>query len=99
QEVSAQGTDNTYVYGLDLISVTDRTGAQTYFLSDGLGSTANLTNGAGTTTASYSYDVFGGMRSETGTGAAANEFRFTGEQRDRQISSQFYYLRARYYDP
>ena len=49
--------------------MTDRTGAQTYFLSDGLGSTANLTNGADTTTASYSYDAFGGMRLETGTGA------------------------------
>ena len=59
----------------------------------------DLTNGAGTTTGSYSYDIFGGMRSETGTGAAANEFRFTGEQRDPQISSQFYYLRARYYEP
>ena len=39
----------------------DRNGAQTYFLSDGLGSTANLTDGARTTTASYSYDIFGAM--------------------------------------
>ncbi len=99
QEVSGQGTDNTYVYGLDLISVTGRTGSQTYFLSDGLGSTANLTDASGNTTASYSYDVFGAIRSENGTGAGANEWRFTGEQRDRQGNRNFYYLRARYYDP
>src|SRR5207249_4744255 len=98
-ELNGLGTNNTYVYGLDLISVTDRTGSQTYFLNDGLGSTTNLTDGAGTTTASYSYDVFGAMRSESGSAASGNEFRFTGEQRDRQISRQVYYLRARYYDP
>ena len=32
-------------------------------------------------------------------GAAANEWRFTGEQRDPQANRNFYYLRARYYDP
>jgi RHS repeat-associated protein len=68
-------------------------------LSDGLGSTANLTNGASATTATYSYGVFGAVRCESGSAAPANEWRFTGEQRDRQISRQFYYLRARYYDP
>jgi len=45
--LDGHGTDNTYVYGLDLISVTDRTGAQSYFLYDGLGSTANMTAGSG----------------------------------------------------
>jgi len=82
-----------------LISVTDRLGNQTYFLCDGLGSTANLTDGAGNTTATYSYDLFGAIRSESGTGAAGNEWRFTGEQRDPQSGRNFYYLRARYYDP
>ena len=96
--LDGHGTDNTYVYGLDLISVTDRLGAQTYFLYDGLGSTANLTDGSGNTTATYGYDVFGAMRSESGTGAGANEWRFAGEQRDPQGNRNFYYLRARYYD-
>src|SRR5207249_11582751 len=77
-ELNGLGTNNTYVYGLDLISVTDRTGAQTYFLNDGLGSTTNLTDGAGTTTASYSYDVFGATRSEGGSAASANEFPLYG---------------------
>ena len=97
--IDGHGTDNTYVYGLDLISVTDRTGAQSYFQRDGLGSTANMTDGSGSTTATYAYDVFGAIRSESGTGPGANEWRFTGEQRDKQTSRQFYYLRARYYDP
>ena len=44
---------------------------------------------------SYSYDVFGAIRSQTGT--SANYWLFTGEQRD--VSEALYYLRARYYDP
>ncbi len=39
---------NSYVYGLDLISRTDSGGVQTYYLYDGLGSTTDLTDGAGT---------------------------------------------------
>jgi len=94
QRVSGQGTDNTYVYGLDLISVTGRTGSQTYFLSDGLGSTVNLTDGSGNTTATFAYDVFGELRPPS---SPANQWLFTGEQRDPD--SGLYYLRTRYYDP
>jgi len=83
------------VYGLDLISATDTAGVQTYFLYDGLGSTANLTDSGGNTTGTYSYDVFGAIRSQTGGGS--NPWLFTGEQRDADPS--LYYLRARYYDP
>lgn len=86
---------NTYVYGLDLISATDSGGAQTYFLYDGLGSTTGLTDGSGNNPVSYSYDVFGAIRSQTGT--SVNYWLFTGEQRDS--SEALYYLRARYYDP
>jgi RHS repeat-associated protein len=75
---------------------TDRTGNQSYFLYDGLGSTANLSDGNGNVTATYSYDVFGELRPASSPG---NEWLFTGEQRDRQGSRNFYYLRARYYDP
>ena len=45
--------------------------------------------------AGYSYDVFGAIRSQTGS--SCNYWLFTGEQRDSD--SSFYYLRARYYDP
>ena len=85
---------NNYVYGLDLISRTDSAGVQEYYLSDGLGSTANLADGAGNVTASYGYDVFGELRSGP---LGASDRLFTGEQRDGD--SGLYYLRARYYDP
>ena len=78
--------------------MTSRTGSQSYFLYDGLGSTANLTDGNGSTTATYSYDVFGAIRSQSPPGGA-NYWLFTGEERDPQTSRNFYYLRARYCEP
>jgi len=66
-----------YVYGLDLISSV--TGATpTFYLSDGLGSTTGLANGAGNVTDTYQYDAFGALRSHSGS--SAQPFRFTGEQ-------------------
>ena len=53
-----------------------------------------LTDGAKTVTYTFTYDVFGAVRTRTGT--SANEFTYTGEQND---SSGLEYLRARYYDP
>ena len=84
-----------YVYGLDLISQTDSSGVQSYFLGNGLGSTEALTDGSGNITATYKYDVFGAVRSSTGTGFT--EYRFTVEQDDAALG--YTYLRARYYDP
>jgi RHS repeat-associated protein len=52
---------------------------------------ASSTNGV----ASYTYDVFGAVRSRSGS--SDNPWLFTGEQRDSE--SGLYYLRARYYDP
>jgi RHS repeat-associated protein len=67
----------------------------TYYLSDGLGSTMALTDGDGDIVNTYDYDVFGSVRSSTGS--HPNEFRFTGEQVDAMTGLHF--LRARYYDP
>ncbi len=78
--VVLQDGTNTYVYGLDLISATDGSGVQTYFLYDGLGSTTDLTDGSGVVTAGYGYDVFGATRSQSGSGDT--DFKFTGEQQD-----------------
>jgi RHS repeat-associated protein len=94
--------DNTYVYGLGLISVTDTDGNQTHFLYGGLGSTTGVADGNGNVTASYGYDVFGALRSGS---PGATERLFTGEpfacaqDRQRDSESGLYYLRARYYDP
>jgi RHS repeat-associated protein len=72
----------------------DNSAVQTYYLQDGLGSTTGLTDGSGGVTDSYTYDVFGALRSQAGT--SANPYRFTGEQND---PTGLEYLRARYYDP
>ena len=80
--VVMQDDDNTYVYGLDLISTTDGAGVQTYSLNDGLGSTTDLTDGSANPTDDYSYDVFGTIRSQSGS--SDNYWLFTGEQRDGQ---------------
>jgi len=83
---------NKYVYGLDLISQTDSSAAQQYFLYDGLGSTTGISNGTGSVTGTYAYDAFGAVRSQTGV---TTEWSFTGEQND---PTGLQYLRARYYD-
>jgi RHS repeat-associated protein len=93
--VIPQGGTTTYVYGLDLISATDATGGQAYYLYDGLGSTTGLTDSSGNAIASWSYDAFGAIRAQSGT--SNNSQLFAGEQLDPQTS--LYYLRARYYDP
>jgi RHS repeat-associated protein len=80
-----------------LVSMADSNGVQTYFLQDGLGSTTGLTDDDGSMTDTYTYDVFGAMRSHVG--ASANSYRFTGELQDSQAARGLYYLRARYYDP
>lgn len=59
------------------------------------GSTTALTDGSGNSVASYGYDVFGALRSQSGS--SDNFWLFTGEQHD--ADSGMYYLRARYYDP
>jgi RHS repeat-associated protein len=87
--------DNTHLLGL--ISMTDGAGVTSYYLSDGLGSTAQLTDSAGAVTDTYAYDVFGAPRAVTGT--TSNDFRYTGQQDDRNANRGLYYLRARAYDP
>ena len=86
------GQTTYYVYGLDLISSVQGTTA-TYYLTDGLGSTTQLTDGAGAVAGAYAYDVFGSVRSHSG---ATTEWSFTGEQND---PTGLEFLRARYYDP
>ena len=96
QETTNDAT-TSYVYGLDMLSATDNSDVTTYFLQDGLGSTTGLTDADGAMTATYEYDVFGAMKSQTGT--SGNAWRFTGEANDTGVGRSPYYLRARYYDP
>jgi RHS repeat-associated protein len=88
----------SYVYGLDLISMTDSGGSQKYLSYDGLGSVTDITDGSGTVTDTFVYDVFGAVTARTGTSASIG--KFTGEQADDGTGdSGYYFLRARYYDP
>jgi RHS repeat-associated protein len=84
---------NRYLYGLDLISVSDSANKKFYYHTDGLGSTTAITGSTGAVVKTYQYDAYGAVRTQTGT--QPNEFTFTGEQVD---SSGLQYLRARYYD-
>ena len=90
-----QDGTNTYVYGLGRISSTDGAGNQTYYTSDGLGSTADLTDASATKTDGYTYDAFGAPTHSPG--GSPQPFGFTGQQTDADSGLQ--YLRARYYDP
>ncbi|HLF79433.1 MAG TPA: DUF6531 domain-containing protein [Dehalococcoidia bacterium] len=83
-----------YVYGLERIGEVGPGATTHYYLPDGLGSTMALVDASGTVVKTYNYDVFGAVRSQTGS--QANEFQFTGEQVDTSTGLQF--LRARYYD-
>ena len=89
------GHTSQYLYGYDLIARDDAAGSPTFYHADGLGSTRALSNLAGQRTDSYSYDVFGAVRSHTGN--SAQPYTFAGEQMDDELG--LVYLRARYYDP
>ncbi len=86
-----------YLYGVRRISQTAGN-TTSYFLYDGLGSTANLTSSTGATQWTYAYEPFGTTRSEQKASGnqPANLHKFTGEYLD---PTGLYHLRARQYDP
>lgn len=92
---SSGGNDTFYTYGLARLAMITPEGTQSYYHFDGLNSVVNLTNHAGQVTASYVYDAFGMIRSQTRD--AANLFTFAGEQTDPSVN--LHYLRTRWYDP
>ena len=65
-----------------------------YFVTDMLGSTSEVTDGAGATQASYSYDPWGQIVVSFDT--TPNRRRFTGHYQDSETGLQ--YFGARYYD-
>lgn len=70
-------------------------GSSTYFYhQDGLGSVTDLTDSAGTTAKSYSYDAYGNILESPGT--VDQPYTYTGREFDSE--SGLYYYRARYYD-
>lgn len=66
-----------------------------YFHQDQLGSTRALTDSAGATAASYTFDAYGNLTSAPPT--LTNPFQFAGQYADSESGLQ--YMRARYYEP
>lgn len=83
-----------YTYGLGLISQ-NRSGSLSYYQSDGLGSTRQLTDPAGLVTDSFDYDAYGQLTAQLGS--TDNSYLFAGEQRDKNLNLD--YLRDRYMSP
>jgi RHS repeat-associated protein len=97
-----QGTTvtGTNVTGLGIDSYMARTDtqgsttAETWPLTDHLGSVIALTEATGTIVTSYNYEPYGNT-TVAGT-ASKNPHQYTGREND---STGLYYYRARYYDP
>src|SRR5439155_9176942 len=86
--------DRLYAYGHSLIS--QKAGGTIRFYGlDGHGSVRFLTDTSGVVMDTYVYDAFGSKIASTGT--TVNNYRFTGEQWDGELT--LYYLRARYMNP
>ena len=83
----------TYSRGLSLISRDDGT-AKEYYHFNPHGDVVNLTNASGATIATYTYDAFGNITSQTGS--STNNFKYCGEWSDPDTG--LLYLRARWYD-
>ena len=84
------------VYG-NLISQS-RSGVDSFFLFDAVGSTRQLANSAGSVIDSYIYDSFGNSLATSGT--TVNPFQYIGRLGYYlDPDSQMYYLRARIYNP
>jgi RHS repeat-associated protein len=71
-----------------------RSGGNSYYEADGLGSITSLSSSAGALANTYTYDSFGNVTSSTGT--LSNPFRYTGREFDSETG--LYFNRARYYD-
>jgi RHS repeat-associated protein len=72
-------------------------GNRYYYLFDGLGSVAAVTDPSGTAVNRYTYDPYGKTTETKLTGAVTNPWRYTGEHQDTQTG--LYKIGHRYYQP
>ena len=93
-ETESGATTKQYTYGDDLLSQTEGSGQEKFFLYDGLGTTRALADNSEAVTDTYAYEAFGEVVGSNGS--SDNSYRYTGEQYDSGLNQ--YYLRARYYD-
>ena len=106
----SDGTSD-YLYGPGGLPLEQVTGSTVlWYHHDQLGSTRALTNSAGASVATYTYDPYGNVTACTGamvtvagrnlcttSTGIVNPFTYGGQYRDDE--SGLYYLQARYYDP
>ncbi len=85
----------THGPGIDEPIAVTKGSATFFYHQDGLGSVTDLTDSAGATAKSYSYDAYGNILESPGT--LEQPYTYTGREFDSE--SGLYYLRARYYDP
>ena len=85
----------THGPGIDEPIAVTKGGSTFFYHQDGLGSVTDLTDSAGATAKSYSYDAYGTILESPGT--LEQPYTYTGREFDAE--SGLYYYRARYYDP
>ncbi len=68
-----------------------------YYHADGNGNVTYLVNNSQTLAASYRYDPYGNLISQSGTLASANVYRFSSKE--LHVNSGLYYYGFRFYDP
>lgn len=94
---SLEGVDTHYLYGPGgqaYAEIGDDGTTTRYLHHDQIGSTRLITNPAGTTVATATYDAYGTPTNTTGN---ESHLGYTGQYTDTETGYQ--YLRARYYDP
>ncbi len=91
------GATTYYIYGPGGLPVSqiNPDGSTWYYHHDQLGSTRALTDQAGNTIATYTYDPYGQLTVRTGT--ATTPLGYTGQYTDPE--TRYQHLRNRYYDP
>ncbi|RKX65054.1 MAG: hypothetical protein DRP41_03655, partial [Thermodesulfobacteriota bacterium] len=85
------------LFGTGPISKRDATDEYRYFLKDALLTVTQLTDGFAEVMASYTYDIFGAIKSATVVDDRGIRQRFTGKELDQD--SNLLYFGARYYNP
>jgi RHS repeat-associated protein len=97
-ETNVAGTTAYTLANGTLISQTVDTGTPvtSYFLTDAIGSTRMLTDGAGAIAGSYEYDASGNLLGEPDVQSLGTDYLYAGQQFDPM--TELYSMRARYYD-
>jgi len=84
----------SYALGTDQSLAMLRSGGNTFYNTDAVGTVTSLTNAAGSLVQSYSFDAFG--KATATNGSVVNPFQFTAREFDSETNLEF--MRARYYD-